>query len=443
MLLKITYKGENATNLGFLLYKNPYRPQAFQLSHGRAFVFYPEISENRTTAALLLDINPIDLARGNNGGLFDYVNDRPYCSSSLMSTAISKVFGTALGGRADDFQALADSPLNLTATVTMLPCPNIAKLAAIFEPLKYFVSYETFSADEKFSEWGNSKYVNLTISAKVRLRDLLKHLYVLIPVFDRQKHYWVGEDEVKKLLKHGEGWLTEHPEKGYIMAQYLNRQRKLINLATEMLGEEIVEKPAINLNIERLSDIVLALKNCGATKILDLGCGEGKLLELLVKEPQFKQITGVDVSFSALQRATKRLDRLHFSETVAKKVQLLHGSLMYKDDRFSGFDAACVVEVIEHLDLARLAAFERVLFQLAKPPTIIITTPNKEYNDNYNLGEDFRHDDHRFEWTRAEFKKWATQTAEKFSYSVAFSEIGAADEKHGAPTQMGVFSYEN
>ena len=463
MLLTITYTGQNTTDLGYLLYKNPYRPQVFELNHGKAYVFYPEASNERTTAALLLDIDPIDLARGKvgvtSGGLFDYVNDRPYVSSSFLSTAISKVFGTAMTGRADAHQALSDSPLDLTATVTMLPCRGEQeKLISVFEPLGYKVNYETFVSDENFPAWGESKYVNLTISGKVRLRDILKHLYVLIPVFDRQKHYWVGANEVEKLLRIGEDWLPNHPEKKYITGRYLNRHRSLVNMAFERLvsanavdGEVLPAEPddaedkpdkKQNLNAQRLGSVVAALKSHGAKRVIDIGCGEGNLLRLLVKERQFTRITGVDVSLVALERAAEKLKLERAGDAIRERIQLIQGSLTYKDSRFSDYDAACVVEVIEHLDIPRLAAFERVLFEFAKPPVVVLTTPNKEYNANYSFlyEDDLRHGDHRFEWTREEFRNWASQVADRFGYTVQFSEVGVTDETHGAPTQMGVFT---
>ena len=468
MLLTITYTGQDTTNLGYLLYKNPYRPQMFELSYGKAYVFYPEVSNERTTAALLLDIDPIDLARGKvgttGGGLFDYVNDRPYVSSSFLSTAISKVFGTAMTGRADAHQALSDSPLDLTATVFMLPCRGEQeKLNSVFEPLGYEVSYESFVSDENFPEWGEtanggSKYVNLTIRGKIRLRDLLKHLYVLIPVFDRHKHYWVGADEVEKLLRIGEEWLPNHPEKAYIAGRYLNRRRSLVNLAFERLttanavdgevltteSEESEDKldKKLNLNTQRLGSVVAALKSHGVKRVIDIGCGEGNLLNLLVKERQFTNIAGVDVSHIALERASDNLKLGRAGDSMRERIQLFQGSLTYRDSRFSDYDAACVVEVIEHLDVPRLAAFERVLFEFAKPSVVVLTTPNKEYNANYGFlyEDDLRHGDHRFEWTRAEFRDWANRTAERFGYNVQFSEVGDADETHGAPTQMGVFT---
>ena len=473
MLLTITYSGLNTTELGYLLYKNPYRPQSFELNYGIAHVFYPCVSDEKTTAALLLDIDPIDLARGkvnsSEGGLFDYVNDRPYVSSSFLSSAISKVFGTAMTGRADKHQDLSDAPLQLEAAVTMLPCKGDATmLNRVFEPLGYEVSYESFITDENFPAWGESSYVNLTIKANVRLRDLLKHIYVLVPVFDRQKHYWVGEDEVEKLLRHTEDWLPNHPEKGYITSRYLKHLRPLVNMAFARLvladedsddnlrsepgsddktQEEIPEKK-LNLNAQRLGSVVAALKSCGARSVIDIGCGGGNLLSLLVREKQFERIAGVDVSHTALEYAAEKLKLDSLSDSTKERITLFQGSLTYKDSRFSGYDAACVIEVIEHLDTSRLAAFERVLFEYTKPPVVVLTTPNREYNVKYeNISraasddaDPLRHSDHRFEWTRAEFHQWAARTAEKNGYDVRFSEIGDSDEALGAPTQMGVFT---
>ena len=313
MLLTITYSGRNTVELGYLLHKNPFRPQRFDLGYGVAYVFYPSVSEpvspgiEKTTVALLLDINPVDLARGKTGsgggGLFDYVNDRPYAASSFLSVAIAKVFGTAMGGRADDHQTLSDSPLDLEAGIAMLPCRgNPAMINRVFEPLGYEVSHESFDADENFPSWGKSDYVNLNIKGKVRLRDLLKHVYVLIPVFDRQKHYYIGEDEVEKLLRHAEDWLPSHPERDYITGRYLKRLRPLVNKAFEQLvraderagglaneGEthaEMTERKR-NLNAQRLDHVIEELKKSDASSVIDIGCGEGNLLRLLVKERRF------------------------------------------------------------------------------------------------------------------------------------------------------------
>jgi len=455
MLLTITYTGANTPDLGYLLYKNPARPQAISLSFGQALVFYPEVSDTRTTVALLLDVDPIDLARGKvgstTGGLFDYVNDRPYVSSSFMSTAITKAFGTAMSGRGDAHQDLADAALDLTATVTMLPCrADHAMLGRVFEPLGYAVSYESLPTDEAFPDWGPSPYVTLTIRGTVRLRDLLRHLYVLLPVFDRRKHYWVGPAEVDKLLAHASDWLADHPEKAYITARYLARRHRLVNLALGQLttaeaaddeDEPEPEDRAPNLNTQRLAAVVGALKAAGAHRVIDLGCGEGNLIRALIDDPQFSTIAGTDVSPDALEWTARKLKLDRAGAGLRDRVSLFQSSLTYRDARFSGYDAAAVVEVIEHLDPSRLGAFEKVVFEYAKPPIVVLTTPNREYNVHYGLaGDESRHTDHRFEWTRAEFRDWATRTAETYGYTVTIAGIGDDDEATGTPTQMGVFT---
>jgi 3'' terminal RNA ribose 2''-O-methyltransferase Hen1 len=461
MILTITYEGKNTQDLGYLLYKNPNRPQVFNMNFGKAYVFYPEVSEERTTAALLLSIDPVDLARGKEGsqsqGLFDYVNDRPYVASSFMSTAISSVFGTAMTGRADDHQELSDSLLDLTATITMLPCRGKQEmLERVFAPLGYQVSYRSFMLDDEAPQWGESPYVELKLSQKIRLRDLLKHLYLLIPVFDRQKHYWVGSAEVDKLLSHGEEWLAQHPEKEFIVRRYFERKRSFSERVLERLAgdgdmaapdaEEILVDPVVaekkqSLNSLRLEAAFQALKETGARSVIDMGCGEGKLLKLLIQEPQFVKIAGFDVAVSELEKAGRRLKLDQMNDGARERIEIFQSSIVYKDKRFSEYEAAAVVEVIEHLDLNRLDAFERILFGITQPKFVVLTTPNREYNEKYeSLTEEMRHGDHRFEWSRAEFGAWGRRIAEVYGYEVAFSEIGEADEKLGAPTQMGVFT---
>ena len=464
MLFTITYEGHNTQELGFLLHKNPERPQQFELNHGRAYVFYPEVSDSRTTAALLLDIDPIDLARGkvgsSEGGLFDYVNDRPYASTSFMSTAIARVFGTAMSGRCDKRPELAAAPLRLTATLSALRDNNYTELAKeLFEPLGYEVKTERSRLDERFPEWGDAPYISLTISGCVRLSELLNHIYVLIPVFDKQKHYYIQEDEIRKLLSHGEGWLATHPCREKIAQRYFYSRhsyaRRVIDTLlendpdeenNEESGQENAQEtkkqgftPLNTLRMNAVRDAVLA---SGAATVIDLGCGECRLTSLLLNEPVIKKVTACDVSVSVLEKAALRLKLDRMEPFRRNKLTLMQASLTYKDERFSGYDCACVVEVIEHIEPARLPAFERSVFEFARPHTVIITTPNREYNANYeNMKENaLRHGDHRFEWTRAEFGAWCDDICARFGYSCEIRGIGDNDESLGTPTQMGVFT---
>ena len=456
MLLTITMKGKNTENLGYLLHKNPCRPQLFDLSFGKAYVFYTEVSDTRTTAALLLELNPIDLARGKlgskDGGLFDYVNDRPYVSSSFMSTAINRVFSTAMNGKCTKFPELAKMTFEFETTVYNLPVKSQKDFVKdVFTPLGYEIKMRESVLDEKFTEWGESCYIDLTLCGKVKLSDMLNHLYVLIPVFDRQKHYYMNEDEMDKLLRHGEGWLAVHPLKNTIINRYFYAKRSYANKMIARLMENETEETAVNeetnekkipLNIQRMETVKNAVLASGAESVLDIGCGECKLTSMLLRESQIKKITAADVSVSVLEKAKQKLNYDKMPPYLKNKLTLIQASLMYKDERFRGFDTACVIEVIEHMDEGRIQLFEKVLFGCARPKTVIVTTPNKEYNDNYPTLENgtLRHKDHRFEWTREEFRNWCGHICKEFGYTVKYQNIGETDEKCGSPTQMGVFT---
>lgn len=465
MLLTITSTHRPATDLGYLLHKNPSKVQSFELSFGQAHVFYPEASPERCTAALLIDVDPVGLVRkrrgpaGEGGTLGQYVNDRPYVASSFLSVAIAQVFGSALAGRSKGRPELADTQLPLEARISVLPCRGGEQfLRSLFEPLGYTLCVERFPLDEQFPEWGDSSYYAVKISGNVRLHELLTHIYVLVPVLDNEKHYWVGDDEVEKLLRHGEGWLAQHPQKEAIATRYLKYRRSLAREALACLiqeetcdpdvieetrdnEEEAIERP-ISLNEQRISTVIAALKSADSKRVIDLGCGEGKLISALLEERGFEEIVGMDVSHRALERAQDRLRFDRMPSKLRERIKLIQGSLTYRDKRLSGFDAATVIEVIEHLDEARLAAFERVLLEFARPSTVVLTTPNIEYNVRFEglAAGSFRHKDHRFEWTRDEFMNWAVAVGERFGYSVRFSAVGTEDESVGSPTQMGIFS---
>jgi 3' terminal RNA ribose 2'-O-methyltransferase Hen1 len=465
MLLTVTTTYSPATDLGYLLHKNPARAQTEELSFGKAHVFYPEADSVRCTVAVLLEVDPIGLVRGRRGPageggqLEQYVNDRPYCANSFMSVALGRLFTTALNGKSKDRQELAETAIPLVAKLPVIAARGGEDLVLrLFEPLGYTVEVTRLPLDERFPEWGGSPYVSLEITATATLQILLTHLYVLIPVLDNEKHYWVGEDEIEKLLKRGEGWLGKHPEKELIVARYLKRQRNLTRAALERLAEDAlpedeasastgdeeeqkVERP-LGLHEQRLGTVLSVLRGINAKRVVDLGCGEGKLIRHLLANSQFEHILGMDVSWRSIEIATDRLKLNQMGEKQRARIQLIQGSLMYRDKRLEGFDAAAVVEVIEHLDAPRLAAFERVLFEFARPAHAIITTPNIDYNTLFPTlpAGKLRHRDHRFEWTRAEFNNWAEQVAARFGYSVCIQPVGPVDETLGAPTQMGVFT---
>ncbi len=407
MLLTISTTHVPATDLGYLLYKNPGRVHDFNLTFGRAFVFYSEAAEDRCTAALLVEVDPIGLVRGRRGPagegrtLQQYVNDRPYVASSFLSVAIADVFGSALAGKSRERPDLVKTAIPLEASIAVVRSrAGEELLRKLFEPLGYIVETKRYPLDEAFTDWGESPYYSLKLTATKTLQELLTHLYVLVPVLDNDKHYWIGDAEVEKLLRHGEGWLSAHPEKETITRRYLKHRRTLIDDALAQLttdeepqsDESDSDEPTnedkleekLSLNDQRLGTVLSVLKQTGAARVVDVGCGEGRLLSLLLHEKQLHEIVAMDVSHRSLEIAAEKLHMDRLPPMQKSRINLIQGSLLYRDNRLHGFDAAAVVEVIEHLDPPRFADFERVLFEFAKPQSIVITTPNAEYNVNHD-----------------------------------------------------------
>jgi 3' terminal RNA ribose 2'-O-methyltransferase Hen1 len=467
VLLSLSTTLDPATDLGFLLHKHPGRLQSFEVSVGTAHVFYPEATDSRCTAALLLEVDPIALVRGRHGpasegfALGQYVNDRPYAASSMLSMALSKVFRTAMTGRCDARPELATAAIPLELRVPALPCRGGADLARrVFEPLGWRVDASTSVLDERFPAWGDSRYVDLRLSGHHRVADALNHLYVLLPVLDDAKHYWVSPDEVDKLLRAGGGWLASHPEKELITRRYLahrgvftraalarlaevdDTEPELIDNATEtpLVGQE-PERP-VPLAQQRRDAVLAAVHAAGGRRIGDFGCGEGVLVAELLADKSIAQVVAVDVSVRTLELAARKLQLDRMTEQQRSRLQIFQSSLTYRDDRLSGLDAAVLMEVIEHVDPPRLAALERTVFGHAAPGTVLVTTPNVEYNVRFDTlpPGTKRHRDHRFEWTRSEFSGWAERVAADHGYTVRILPVGTDDPEVGPPTQLAVFT---
>jgi 3' terminal RNA ribose 2'-O-methyltransferase Hen1 len=465
MILTLSTTHQPATDLGYLLHKNPGRHYTSDLPFGTAHVLYPEANDDRCAMALLVDIDPVGLVRNNRGprgndfSLSQYVNDRPFATSSFMSVALAKVFSTAMGGRSKERPELAEQEIPLEVSLPVVPCRGgEAILRRLFEPLGYHVHASAIPLDTSFPSWGDSRFLSVRLEGVKKVKDLLEHLYVLLPVLDDDKHYWVGKDEVEKLLRRGGEWLGTHPDRELIANRYLRHDTALAREAvgrlqedntddpdqlaeTQDAEEEVVERP-LSLNEQRLAAVTDAIGASGARRVLDLGCGQGTLTRALLKLPSIDHVVGIDVSHRSLEIAARRLHLDTMTPRQRERVELLQGSLTYRDRRLEGFDLAAIVEVIEHLDQSRLGSFERVVFAHAHPTHIVITTPNREYNVRFEtlpVGT-LRHRDHRFEWTRSEFEAWATGVASRHGYVFKLSPIGPVDDEVGSPTQMAVFS---
>ncbi len=458
----------DAADLGYLVHKHPDKAQSFETAVGTAHVFWPEVTERRSTVALLLEVDPIGLVRrrGHTGRdsqpLSQYVNDRPYAASSMLAVALGRVFRTAMTGRCEARPELARRPLPLEIRLPALPTRGgVELIERLFAPLGWSIQLTVLPLDPQLPAWGDSLYVDLRLSATIRLDDALTQLYVLIPVLDDGKHYWVSNDEVDKLLRAGDRWLSTHPECALITRRYLKHDRRLVESAVDRLAEvddlapdpddagpeegdagpQGPEQPAVPLARHRRDAVLAALRSEGVASVVDLGCGEGALLRELIADPAFTSVLGVDVSPRALELAERRLGLERMPHGQRARLQLLQSSVTYRDDRLAGRDAIVLMEVIEHLDPSRLPALVRNVFGHAEPTSVLVTTPNAEHNVRFPaLAEGaMRHPDHRFEWTRSEFRRWAEQTADGYGYTVRFEPVGDDDPEVGPPTQLAVF----
>ncbi len=473
MLITFTCHAPNAAEIGYLLGKHPQSVFEREFSAGKVWVFYPEVAEDHLTVAMLTEVDPVGLVRGpaNSATLDQYVNDRPYVASSLTSVALKTAFSAAMGGKARTHAERYAERMRWEIALPAVACEaGEAMITRLFAPLGYSVTSTRLPLDPMFPAWGQADLYSLRLEGTQTVPDVFSHLYVLLPVLDNSKHYYIDTTEIEKLVEHGGDWLATHPERDLIARRYLRYKRPLIESALARLteGEEVApseeataenaaeepqgsqeseptdakepDKKALGLHEQRLNAVMAAIEEIGARSLVDLGCGEGRLLRLALKERTLERMLGIDVSMQALTLASRRLHLDRMPPAERKRIELAHGSLLYRDRRLEGFDVAALVEVVEHLDPPRLGAMERVVFQHARPRRVIVTTPNREYNVHWEeLGERLRHSDHRFEWTRAECQSWAEHVAATYRYRFSRQEVGPADPTLGAPSQLLIF----
>lgn len=455
MVFTLTTTHQPATDLGYLLHKHPDRMAEVDFGSGKAMVFAPTATNESCTFALAASLDTVGMVR-SDAPMDQYINDRAWTANSFLSVALGRCFSTAMSGRSKERQELADTPIPLAAVLSAVRAQGGERMIRrVFEPLGMAVSCQELAAPGLPS---SQRLHRVELSATMKLAEFLNRVYILIPVLDAEKHYWVAQDEIDKLLRRGEGWLAGHPDREMIIRRYLRRSARLANEAIDRLrrlgdggAAEDADAPEeeaetslrqARLHDTRLSAVAETLAKTGAKTVLDLGCGSGKLLRLLVANSQFSRIVGMDISIKLLWAAERRIGRNSMSEDQRERVSLIHGSLLYLDDRLKGFDAAALVEVIEHLDEERLRDMETVVFGHARPAAVILTTPNREYNALYEGLEEggLRHSDHRFEWTRAEFAAWLDRVCQKFGYTSRSGGLGVEHPEAGFPTQMAVLT---
>ena len=386
----------------------------------------------------------------------------------MLAVALGKVFRTAMTGRCDARPDLAARALPLEISIPALSCRGGAGLAdRLLRPLGWDMEATRIPLDPELPEWGDSRYLTVRLTGQVRLADALSHLYVLLPVLDDSKHYWVDDAEIDKLIRAGGDWLAAHPERDLITHRYLAHQRGLTASAVARLAEvddtepEALDNavpqaapeaadatpPRATLAQQRRDSVLAVLRDTvlagsASARVADLGCGEGRLVAMLLREPSVARVLGVDVSHRALERTAQRLHLDTMADRQRDRVDLLQSSLTYADARLAGLDAAVLMEVIEHVDPPRLGALEQTVFGAARPGTVVVTTPNAEHNVRFpdlRPGA-MRHPDHRFEWTRPQFRDWAAGVAGRHGYQVRFLPVGADDPEVGPPSQLAVFT---
>lgn len=484
-MLNITTTVRPATDLGYLLGKHPDRLQSFPQTYGQAHVFYPVASAERCTATLLLEIDPLAITRRASGAnpnapfLQQYVNDRPYTANSHLAVAIASVFGSALNGNCSERPELAETPIPLEVEVPAIRCPHGEVLIPrFFEPLGYRLQVDSPLMDPRLPHLGPSRHHALTLSSEhLTLAQVLRHLYVLLPAMDNQKHYWIDRNEVDKLVRHSQDWLSGHPEAEVITRRYLGQRPHLTLRAMNALNTEpdldqpapserepappavpatdpqaeslpSADRPdqpaALNLQQQRINDVFEILKSAAPSSVIDVGCGEGELAKLLVQQTKIPRITALDVSQRQLEIAARRLRSQSVIQAPFQRLNLIHASATYRDPRTAGHQAAVAMEIVEHIDPDKLAAFTELLLEPSDLTLVVVTTPNREFNRVYNhrhqRNDRLRHWDHRFEWDQPQFQAWAGHAAAAHGYSVDFRPVGAAHPQYGPPTQMAVFT---
>jgi 3' terminal RNA ribose 2'-O-methyltransferase Hen1 len=436
------------------LAKNPYNLYDRDEKSNRVRLVYTVFNEKQAEAVIFVSPDPVELVR-NSPNAFDitqYINDREFVVSSLFCSYIRKALGTALNGKPkEDYVEWVDHPFDLQISFGPVASHlSDQKIEELFQPLGYSIHIERGETKYSFELKQKSSARFINVKGHVTVQQALRHLFILIPVIDNYKHYFIDEREIEKLERYGEGWLDEHPLREYIIRQSLRFSELIhkvqipLSIDEEELSKNEVEKeespePKVRLNELRYQAIVEKVKSLSLKdNIVDLGSGEGKLSVRLGEIPGVKEILAVEPSENAQLRAIERFEKVSKNQHYVSPTPVL-GSLFYYDDRLLNKDVMILCEVIEHIDEYRLSSIMKTIFSEYQPKIIIVTTPNREYNAVYEMDEAMRHTDHRFEWTRREFKSKCETWIENVPYSMETEGIGQEHEEHGHPTQMCTF----
>ncbi|MFC4100784.1 3' terminal RNA ribose 2'-O-methyltransferase Hen1 [Paenibacillus xanthanilyticus] len=461
MQIIIRADGAGANMLSHLLAKNPNNLYEREEKGAKVRLVYTVCDEQRTEAVLHVSPDPIELVKGSPDSydITQYINDREFVTSSLFCTYIRPSLGTALNGKPKEtFAEWVSHKFALTLSfgpvASNLPEPVVEQL---FASLGYEVEQERGEADYPFALKHRSSVRYITLRGRQTLQTALRQLFILMPVLDDYKHYFIGEAEVEKLERYGEGWLEAHPQRELIVKRTLrfadvieryeaNREpaREEQNGAAEpaaeaaSLADGAEPAPKVRLNEQRYQAICETVQGLEHKRtVVDFGSGEGKLSARLAELAGVQEVMAVEPSAIARKRAADRFAKLaERGQGVVPKT--VTGSLFYYDESLRGKDVIVLCEVIEHIEAHRVERAIATILNEYAPHALIVTTPNREYNQVYEMGEAMRHADHRFEWTRGEFRqaceRWRTD-----GYELELQGVGERHEAYGHPTQMAIF----
>ncbi len=440
MVMQITFaaRGDHASRLSYFFGKHPDHPYRKETAYGHIEFKFLEYTDNLVRGYISFHVDGLTMVKDSEyRGLEQYISDREFSLSTIFLTHVRQSIGHVLSRDYENINTLYDFTVELGPISTLLPDQTIREL---FEPIGYEVAVQNVQASYDF-EIDSGKVIGLRLTKVTDIVSLFRQIYVLLPVMDNYKHYAISNDEAEKLLRYGEGWLDNHPYQQFIIERYVRYKASLIQtVKNQLLRDEVTEEQEkkIRLGELRYQEFAHRIELLGIRDVVDMGAGEGRLLKLLVQMPSLEQITACEPTESGLTVMRKRVEQWKMNSEVQVEPTIIQSSLFYKDERIINRECIVLCEVIEHIDRGRIDGVMNTLLSYSRPKYLILSTPNVEYNEVYNMDRTLRHTDHRFEMTREEFRQFISVHSREQGYLCEFTGVGDEHPNYGQPTQMTI-----